>query len=179
MNSRRAANLLLLASLLAQSSTSLSADRRHNKRRIRSTSHKDVTAENFHDLQPHNFLDNKDTVNSVPLPSARIVGGTETQPNRYPYMVSLQKVFARQTAGGTTLVFFAQKCGGTLIADGKQGGRKTHVMHSNTNMGILIHFTSSTFLKQHRHHIDRCALRGLRRSGRSGQLLRSHTNGKA
>ena len=126
MNSRCAANLLLLASLLVRSSTSLSADRRHNKRRIRSTSHKEVTAENYHVLQPHNFLENKDTAKSVPLPSARIVGGTETQPNRYPYMVSLQKVFARKTAGGTTLVFFAQKCGGTLIAEGKQGGRKTH-----------------------------------------------------
>ena len=151
MSSRCAAYLLLGTSLLAQSSTSLSADRRHNKRRIRSSSHNDVkaAAENSHVFR-HNFLDNKDTANSVPLPSARIVGGTETQPNRYPYMVSLQKVFARQTAGGTTLVFFAQKCGGTLIAEGKHVGRQEHTqtykMHSNTKMYILIHLTSSDFL---------------------------------
>ena len=111
-------NLFWTASLLVQSSTSVPADQRHNKRRIRSPSHKDVTAEND-DVFRHNFLDGEETDNSAPLPSARIVGGTETQPNRYPYMVSLQKVFARQTAGGTTLVFFAQKCGGTLIAEGE------------------------------------------------------------
>ena len=54
-----------------------------------------------------------------PQLTARIIDGTQTAPGRYPYMVSLQKVLHKQTADGTEYVFFAPKCGGTLVAEGK------------------------------------------------------------
>ena len=57
---------------------------------------------------------------SLTGPSARIVGGTPTLPHRHPYLASFQKVFVKQSMEeGTTRVFYAQKCGGTLVAEGE------------------------------------------------------------
>ena len=72
-------------------------------------------------------------------PSARIVGGTPTLPHRHPYLASFQKVFVKQSMEeGTTRVFYAQKCGGTLIAE-----RESFVVVGriclcrNMNVGLL------------------------------------------
>jgi len=67
----------------------------------------------------HHTHGEEDAEEQFVLPTARIVGGTETPPHRYPYVVSLQKVFYKEVAGGESLIFIAQKCSGTLIAEGE------------------------------------------------------------
>ena len=97
------------------------------------------------------------------LPTARIVGGTEVPLNRYPYIVSLQKVF--RTEG---LVFIAQKCAGTLIAEGEHISvykyKELSMRVKITNMNFAHKFSRIfTISRSRRHYPDGSPLRGLRR----------------
>ena len=164
MHSRPITNIFLTASLaLVQPSNCHPADHQRQKRRIGPSSHNyaDAAGENDHQVFRHNFLGHQEAGNyaPAPLPSARIVGGTETQPNRHPYMVSLQKVVTRQAVGGTTLVFFAQKCGGTLIADGeysKEWEIRTHIWRKAYISLLCVPAHTCNFLnhKHLSHHLS-------------------------
>ena len=102
------------------------------------------------------------------LPTARIVGGTEVPLNRYPYIVSLQKVFHTEVAGGESLVFIAQKCAGTLIAEGEHISvykyKELSMRVKITNMNFAHKFSRIfTISLSRRHYPDGSPLRGLRR----------------
>ena len=72
--------------------------------------HSDAPKLNIFGLE-HMEAQRFDAGDPLSLPTARIIGGKATAPDRYPYMVSLQKTFRRNG-----MTYYAHVCGGTLIA---------------------------------------------------------------
>ena len=138
---------------IAQSSHS-PVVRRHKRRRDDRAvpSHKErrwLTKDDiFHHHHTHG---EEDAEEQLVLPTARIVGGTEVPLNRYPYIVSLQKVFHTEVAGGESLVFIAQKCAGTLIAEGE------HISvykYKELSMRVKIANTNFTHILPRLYHLS-------------------------